>query len=100
MNRNHVVIVQRWEVSYSEWGTEPAGFSLHLTNADREAYIGEYWDGPEAVPDTPYLQPNGKPHKAEVDAETFAEVKASKNGIRGFGHPPGPGVTGGWVLAG
>ena len=98
-NRKYEVIVQKWEESERGWGTRPDGFSLHLTDTDREAYIKEYWDRmPESVPEE-YSRPDGTPYKAEVDAATFAKVKASKNGVRNFGRPPGSGGTNGWVSA-
>lgn len=98
-NGKHEVIVQKWEESERGWGTRPDGFSLHLTDADRKSYIEEYWDRmPNSIPDE-YSRPNGTPYKATVDAATFDRVKASKNGIRRLGRPPGSGGTDGWVSA-
>lgn len=91
------VIVQKWEESELGWGTRPDGFSLHLTDADREAYIEEYWARmPKSTP-SEYSRPDGTPYKAVVDAKTFARVKASKNGIRDFDRPPESGGTNGWI---
>ena len=91
------VVVQKWEESESGWGTRPDGFSLHLTDADRAAYERDYWAKmPDEAPDE-YSRPAGTPYRAKVDAETFTKVKASKNGIRGFGRYPGSGGTDGWV---
>lgn len=91
------VVVQKWEESERGWGTRPDGYSLHLADADRKAFIKEYWDRmPDAAPDE-YSRPDGTPYKAEVDAETYAKVKASKNGISRLGSPPGSGGTDGWV---
>lgn len=91
-----VVVVQKWEESERGWGTRPDGFSLHLTDADRQSFIKEYWDRmPDEALDE-YSRPDGKPYKAEVDAETFTKVKTSKNGIRDSGRPPGSGGTDGW----
>jgi hypothetical protein len=96
-NERYEVIVQKWEESERSWGTRPDGFSLHLTEADRQAYIREYWSGmPDRIPNK-YSRPDGTPYKANVDAATFAEVKTSKNGIREHGRPPGSGGTDGWI---
>jgi hypothetical protein len=96
-NEKNEVIVQKWEESECGWGTRPDGFSLHLTDADRLAFIQAYWDKmPESAPET-YSRPDGTAYKANVDAETFATVKASANGIRKRGQPPGSGGTDGWV---
>lgn len=96
-NGNQVVVVQKWEESERGWGTRPDGFSLHLTDADRKAFIKDYWDGmPDEVQDE-YSRPDGTPYLARVDAKTFAKVKKSKNGVRDCGRPPGSGGSDGWV---
>lgn len=86
----HEVIVQKWEESERGWGSRPDGFSIHLTESDREAFIKHYWANmPDSVPDE-YSRPDGKPYKALVDKETFIKVKEGLNGIRSFEKPPGP----------
>ncbi len=96
-NGKNEVIVQKWEESERGWGTRPDGFSLHLTEADRQAYIEWYWAGmPNSAPDE-YSRPDGTPYKALVDDETFAKVKGSFNGLRSFETPPGSGGTDGWI---
>ncbi len=72
---NHEVVVQKWEESERGWGVRPDGFSLHMTDEDREAFIKEYWDSmPKKAPDE-YSRPAGTPYKAEVDEEVFQKVK-------------------------
>lgn len=91
------VVVQKWEESECGWGQRPNGFSIHLTDADREDFIRDYWDRmPDKVPDE-YSRPAGTPYMATVDTKTFTKVKKSKNGIRGYGQPPGSGGSDGWV---
>ena len=98
-NKRNEVIVQKWEESERGWNTRPNGFSLHLTDSDREAYIQEYWDRmPDWSPEE-YSRPNGTSYNAYVDIGTFRRIKESKNGIRCFGDPPGSGGTDGWVLS-
>lgn len=88
MENKNEVVVQKWEESERGWGTRPDGFSLHLTEADLQAFIERYWACmPDSVPDE-YSRPDGKPYKSLVDDEIFAEVKASFNGIRSYGKPP------------
>lgn len=90
-SKNLKVIVQKWEESEKGWGVRSDGFSLHLTDADRKAFIREYWDGmPKTIPDE-YSRISGTPYTATVNATMFAKVKASKNGIRCDGRPPGSG---------
>ncbi len=94
----HKVIVQKWEESERGWGTRPDGFTMHLTDAHRKAYIDAYWDRmPDWVPDE-YSCPSGEPYEAYVDTETYNVVKASGNGTWGNGNNyPGSGGTDGWM---
>jgi hypothetical protein len=92
------VVVQKWEESERGWGCRPDGYSLHLSEADRIAYIAAYWARmPGEVPDE-YSRPDGAPYLADVDAKTYKAVKASKNGTRYWDNAyPGSGGTDGWV---
>ncbi len=93
------VVVQKWLESESNWGTSPDGYSIHLTEADLEVYIRDYWSKmPNEVQDV-YSRPDGKPYMADVDETTFAMVKASKSGLREYyAKPPGSGGTDGWLV--
>lgn len=78
----YIVIRQDWLESERGWGVESDGYSLHLTLADLEQFIDEYWVGmPREVPEI-YSRPCGEPYKSKVDEETYKKVKESKNGIR------------------
>ena len=91
------VIVQKWEESEGGWGNRPDGFSLHLTEANRESFIKDYWERmPKDVPKE-YSRPSGTSYKAIVNEKTFVKVKNSTNGIRDYGQPPGSGGSDGWV---
>lgn len=96
--KRHRVICQKWEESERGWGTRPDGFSLHLTETDRQAYIKAYWSSmPDAVPDE-YERPDGTPYACLVDEATYRQVKARQYGARFYGQPlPGSGGTDGWV---
>ena len=91
------VVVQKWEESEAGFGTRPDGFSLHLSEADREAFIKDYWDSMPDETQPEYSRPDGTPYLADVDTKTYAQVQASKNGIRDFGTMPGSGGTNGWI---
>lgn len=91
------VIVQKWEESELDWGTRPDGYSLHLTEPDRLAFIQEYWDGMPAETPEEYSRPDGTAYLAEVSREIHDRVKASQNGIRMLGEPPGSGGKDGWI---
>lgn len=103
MNRKEVVmtnrtlIVQKWEESERGWGSRPDGFTLHLNEADRRAFIRAYWDTmPDEVPDE-YSRPSGTPYEWNADEATYARVQASTNGTWGHGTPPGSGGVDGWI---
>lgn len=96
-DRNRTVIVQKWEESERGWGTRPDGYSLHLSEADRRAYIAEYWARMPDEPPDEYSRPDGTPYEATVDNVTFARLRASKNGIRSFDRTyAGSGGVDGW----
>ena len=100
------VVVQKWEESERGWDTRPDGFSLHLTEADRVAFIKAYWarmpdrDAFGCAPDE-YSLPCGTPYLADVDAKMFKVLKATKNGDRYYANfpYPGSGGTDGWMRA-
>ncbi|MDP3770654.1 MAG: hypothetical protein U1A25_03145 [Candidatus Sungbacteria bacterium] len=95
--KTHTVICQKWLESERGWGTRPDGYSLHLTEADREWFIGLYWEKmPDRAPDE-YSRPDGKPYECSVSEEIFANVSAAKQGIRSFGTAPFPGGQDGWI---
>jgi hypothetical protein len=95
------VVVQKWEESERGWGTRPDGYSVHLTESDRIAFIAEYWarmpSGP--APDE-YERPDGTPYLAEVAANKVAEFREAINGKKGLRffdrNYPGNGGTDGW----
>ncbi len=90
------LIVQKWEESERGWGCRPDGYSLHRPDADRVAFIREYWDRmPDEAPDE-YSRPDGAPYIWNADEETYEAVCKSKNGIRSFGRPPGSQGVDGW----
>ena len=94
------VFCQKWEESERGWGTRPDGYSLHFNEGDLKKFIRDYWDGmPDEVPNE-YSRPDGTPYWCEIDDETFAKVKASKNGLRFSGKPPGSGGSDGWMPIG
>ena len=79
-----VVVRQNWEESERGWGVRPDGYSLHLTQSDRNVFVRAYWDSmPGEVPDE-YERPTGETFPIEVDEETFDLVHISKNGIRRY----------------
>ena len=91
------VVVQKWKESEKGWGVRPDGYSLHLTDQDREAYEKAYWDSmPDEIQDE-HSRTCGTPYMAEVDDETFTKVKESANGIRFYNNKyPGDQGPDGW----
>lgn len=94
---NRHLIVQKWEESERGWGTRPDGYSLHLCDEDRKAYIRDYWNSmPDEVPDE-YSRPDGLPYLWEADEETYALVAQTKNGTWKHGRAPGSQGIDGWI---
>lgn len=78
------VIRQEWWESERGWGHRPDGYSLHLSEDDRKAFIADYWARqPNAVPAT-YSLPIGDPQTVQVDLSTYRLIKLSKNGLRRY----------------
>jgi len=89
MTDKKIVVCQLWEESERGWGVRPDGFSVHLTKADREAYVNEYvFKLPDAIPEV-YSRVRGLPYMAEIDDMLHAELAITKNGIRVYvpNHP-------------
>jgi hypothetical protein len=91
------VIVQKWEESEAGWGTRPDGYSLHLTDNDRKKFVKEYLKSMHGSASHEYSRLDGTAYIAFVDDEIYEKVKASKNGIRCFGKPPGNGGSNDWI---
>lgn len=76
-----LVIAQKWEESELGWGTRPDGFSIHLSEEDRQKFVQNYWaDMPQKLPDT-YSRPVGVAKEISVESELLLRVRESKNGI-------------------
>ncbi len=88
------VVCQEWEESEHEpgWGTtvRSDGYSLHLTEEDRLAFIKRYWDGmPKGTP-SEYSRPNGEPYLVNLRANSklYQELVSAKKGVRKDGKAP------------
>lgn len=84
------VIRQDWEESEAGWGVRRDGYSLHLTEADRLAFIKDYWAGmPDKVgaqPPPEYSRPAlTRTEIVTVDEATYQELLAAdSNGVHGI----------------
>ena len=75
------VVAQKWVESERGWGVRPDGYTLHITSADRDQYIRQYWNQmPDATPEI-YSRPDGEPFIISVSETMYNEVAASRNGI-------------------
>lgn len=93
-----IVICQKWAEYEKGWGDRPDGYSLHLTEEDRKAYIDGYWARMPNEAPAEYSSPDGTPYACEVDEATYEKVRASKNGIRFYDRNlPGSGGADGLV---
>jgi hypothetical protein len=95
------VVCQQWEESEASWGVRPDGYSLHLTEADREAYVTQFWAeerkrNPSRATPAEYTRECGTPYLVDVDQETYDKIAASLNGLSFSGSAP-KGAKSGWV---
>lgn len=82
----HTIVIQEWEESERGWGQRPDGASLHLTEADRNAYVEAYWAAERArglteAPDE-YSRPCGRPRLVVATEELYRRVVESGLGLR------------------
>lgn len=95
--RLFTVVVQDWEESERGWGTRPDGYTLHLSEEDRKAFIKAYnqkHNNQPTVPDE-YTRPCGPGRLLEVGPETYEKMLTAKTekGIWGPGQrAPGQAV--------
>lgn len=85
------VVCQLWEESEAGWGCRPDGWTVHESEADRVAFVKEYWARQPAGP-TPseYTRECGSPYLMDLDARSklYEALKKSKNGVWGEGNRP------------
>ncbi len=85
------VLCQLWEESERGWGVHSDGYSLHLTQADRDDYIvAHFFSVDERVVPDVYTRPCGTPYWVEVDNETYRRVTTGflNANIREYGDAP------------
>lgn len=102
--KKFTVVVQKWEESERGWGTRPDGWTMHLSEEDRAAFVKAYYakyNPPGPAPDC-YTRVDGDPYLMDVNEETYKKVEASENGIWGDGNMPPSGKQGrnGWKNVG
>ena len=95
------VICQQWEESERGWGVRPDGYSLHLTEEDREAYVTRFIKdemklNPSGVVPNEYSRACGTPYIVDATEAVYDEVSATPNGKRYSGSAP-KGAKNGWV---
>jgi hypothetical protein len=75
-----LVVCQDWEESERGWGTRPDGFTLHLTEADRAAYVQGYYETFNNRPSAPdeYTRTSGKPRVVAVTEAMRKDLKDQK----------------------
>ena len=82
------VIVQPWEEYEPGRGYEPDGYSLHITDADRDAFIEERRKAEPRVYADSKSRPSGTSYTALVPDSVYETVRAQKNGAHCEGIPP------------
>ncbi len=76
------IVLLSWEESERGWGQRPDGCSLHLSAADCDSYVKNYWARmPDDVPHE-YMRPAGEPVKALVQNSLYDKIRSSGIGMR------------------
>lgn len=84
-----ILIVQLWEEVEEGVHTAQAGYSLHLEEKDRPAFLKRYWESlPVESPETFCRPIADMVYRATVDVGVYNEVKATLYGKRYEGIPP------------
>lgn len=85
MTKERKVIRQDWLESERGWGCRPDGYTLHLSESDRVAFVKAYWARmPDAVPDE-YSRPYGEPEAVEVKKKIYKELEKQRVKKKPFG---------------
>jgi hypothetical protein len=82
------IVVQEWEERERGWSPSWDGYSLHLSSADRNQFVKDYW---KSMPDKVmgrapeiYSTPVGDPYlyDIEFDEELIQKIRETDNGLR------------------
>ena len=68
-----MVIVQNWEESERGWGVRPDGFTIHISQAQRDAYVAWYnktFNNLSSAPDE-YTRVSGDPFAVDVPLAVY-----------------------------
>lgn len=78
--RKFPVVVQKWEESERGWGTRPDGWTMHLTEADRAAFVDWYYKEHHTSASAPdeYTRTDGAPFIIDVDQTTYDNLAVAK----------------------
>lgn len=78
-HRKYEVIVQQWDQFESGWGRTHGGYSVHLSEVDRLAFIAE--EEARGRRRSTYFIPDSVPWIALVDRATYKKAKTLKKGL-------------------
>ena len=78
--KTNEVFHQPWIESERGWGVRPDGYSLHLSEADRDLYIEAYWHSmpPGAAP-TEYSKPGGDTEKRFAHVNVYEALQEARS---------------------
>jgi hypothetical protein len=83
--KKHPVVRQEWIESERGWGQRPDGFTIHLTDEDRQKYCQKFMDdqdryfkssGESGIPEC-YSKPGGS-DLIDVDSKTYRKLVAAR----------------------
>lgn len=78
-HKKYEVIVQQWDQFESDWGRTHGGYSVHLSEADRLAFIAD--EEERGHRRSTYFIQGSVPWTALVDKATYKKAKTLKKGL-------------------
>ena len=96
----HLILVQPWTESEKGWGSRPDGYSLHLSEEDRDKYLKNDTAARGSTVPNEYSFPDGEPYLTVATEGQLVHLKTAKSkaagGVRyGSREPKPPRVTAG-----
>jgi hypothetical protein len=81
------VIVQRWEEYVPGRGYHPDGYSLHVSEEERKAYIAQHQGNEARAYADEKARPDGAPYAVLVPDRVYGLIQGGQHGIRCEGVP-------------
>lgn len=77
--KTRLIVVQEWEESERGWGVRPDGYTLHLSEDDRQKYCKQFWDRqPKGPAPDEYSRECGSPFPLDITESSYKKLLENK----------------------